>query len=375
MRSIWNEPAAPDPPPPRRRDWALAAFAIIAVLVEAALHSLPWKPVYVALMIAVAVVLPWRRTRPFLVAGSAFAVFGTINVASAIAGAYSNESLIAGAFLLILPYSLLRWGCGRDGVFGVALMLLLPWTGFAAGSGDIGETIAGTVFFLLPAELGAAVRNWQKSRERAIGQARLQERELLARELHDTVAHHVSAIAIQAQAGRAVAANDSVAALQVLDVIEKEATRTLAEMRAMVGVLREGERADLAPQRGVADIARLAEGTGSVRVTVELSGNLDDLGPAVDATLYRLAQESITNARRHARHASTVAVRVAGDDSAIRITVHDDGHAASPSDDTSGFGLAGMAERTRLLGGSFDAGPHPERGWIVDASIPRDGAL
>jgi signal transduction histidine kinase len=191
--------------------------------------------------------------------------------------------------------------------------------------------------------------------------------------LHDTVAHHVSAIAIQAQAGRTLAPNDPNAPLRSLNVIEKEATRTLTEMRTMVGVLRKGEPADMAPQPGVADITRLADGAGFPRVAVELSGQLDGLRPAVDAALFRLAQESITNARRHARHASNVVVRVRGDHVNVRLTVHDDGDTPPRPDDASGFGLAGMAERTRLLGGSFEAGPHPKRGWLVNASIPLDG--
>lgn len=373
IRSIWNEPAAPNPPPPQQRDWALTAIVVVAALVEATFHSFAWKPTQLVLTLAVAFALPWRRTYPFVVAGFAFTAFAILNIASAIAGVSADEGLYAGAFMLILPYTLLRWGSGRTHFFGVPLMVLLPWTSLVAGSGDVGETIAGTVFFLFPAELGVAVRYWHKSRERAIGQARLQERELLARELHDTVAHHVSAIAIQAQAGRTLATTDSGAAFRALATIEQEASRTLAEMRSMVGVLRRGEPADMTPQRGVADIARLAAGPERPLVSVELSGELSNLQPAVDAALYRLAQESITNARRHAKHATQVVVRVAGDGDNVRLTVSDDGAASVQPDAAAGFGLAGMAERTRLLGGTFAAGPHPERGWVVDAVVPRDG--
>ena len=113
------------------------------------------------------------------------------------------------------------------------------------------------VFLSLPAALGAAMRYRTRSRLRESDQVRLREREQLARELHDTVAHHVSAIAIRAQAGRTVAASRPDAAVDALEVIEEAASRTLAELRALVGALRDGEEADLAPQRGVADIARL----------------------------------------------------------------------------------------------------------------------
>ncbi len=351
----------------------LSGILVAAAIVEAALRSVVWEPAQLVFVLGVALALPWRRTHPFAVAGSAFVAFGMLSIVMEIAGAPADDGFFTGAFMLILPYTLLRWGSGRAAILGIPLIIVLPWTAVLDGTADLGEAIAGTVFFLFPAEFGAAVRYWHASRERAIGQARLQERELLARELHDTVAHHVSAIAIQAQAGRTLAADDPDAAVQALETIDAEASRTLAEMRAMVGVLRKGERADYAPQPGVADIKRLADDSNSLRVDVEMSGTLDDLRPAVDAALYRLAQESITNARRHARHARHVRVSVAGDDSSVRLTVRDDGEVSSPADEAVGFGLAGMAERTRLLGGSFTAGPHPQGGWVVDAAVPRDG--
>ena len=202
---------------------------------------------------------------------------------------------------------------------------------------------------------------------------KLLEREQLARELHDTVAHHVSAIAIRAQAGRVVAPSDRAAALDALRVIEEEASRTLTEMRAMVGALRDGAEADLAPQRGVADIDRLAgDGHDRPEVAVERTGDLERLRPTVDAALYRLAQESITNARRHARHATRIRVLIRGDVDLVHLTVVDDGDASAFDPRTaSGFGLVGMAERAKLLGGTFEAGPNRSRGWTVDVALPR----
>ena len=142
----------------------------------------------------------------------------------------------------------------------------------------------------------------------------------------------------------------------------------------MVGALRQGEEADLAPQRGVADIARLSERAGErPHVEVDLSGNLDGLRPSVDAALYRLAQESITNAVRHARHATHIRVTVRGEDDCVRLTVGDDGDAGAFDPRSSpGFGLIGMAERAMLLGGTLEAGPNRSRGWTVQAVLPRD---
>ena len=107
---------------------------------------------------------------------------------------------------------------------------------------------------------------------------------------------------------------------------------------------------------------------------VELSGKLDDLRPSVEAAVFRLAQESVTNARRHARHATSVEVRIIGDEETIHLTVRDDGDTVLFNNDTTdGFGLEGMAERAKLLGGTFTAGPDRHRGWTIAASLPKNG--
>ena len=208
--------------------------------------------------------------------------------------------------------------------------------------GNVGELAAGPLLLSLPAALGAAVRYRDSSRLREADQIRLREREQLARELHDTVAHHVSAIAIRAQAGRTLAATRPGAAVEALEVIEEAASRTLTDLRALVGALRDGEDADLAPQRGVADIERLAATPGDgPRVDVQLAGDLDDLRPLVGAAIYRIAQESITNAVRHARHATRIDVRVTGDRDCVRLTVRDDGAAGARSGPSSATASSG----------------------------------
>lgn len=145
----------------------------------------------------------------------------------------------------------------------------------------------------------------------------------------------------------------------------------------MVGSLRRGDQADLRPQQGVRDLCRLerlGEGSGP-RVRVTFAGDVDELRPSVDAACFRLAQEAVTNALRHARRASEVQVRVDGGEDLVRLTVVDDGEtdgASTPS--APGFGLIGMAERAKLLGGTFDAGPTANGGWTVEATLPRQAA-
>jgi signal transduction histidine kinase len=106
-------------------------------------------------------------------------------------------------------------------------------------------------------------------------------------------------------------------------------------------------------------------------VGVELTGDLDDLEPVLDTAVFRLVQESVTNARRHARGASRVDVRVVGGSESVTIEVADDGRPATAG--PGGFGLTGMSERVALLGGHFDAGPSPRGGWAVTAVLPRPG--
>jgi signal transduction histidine kinase len=108
-------------------------------------------------------------------------------------------------------------------------------------------------------------------------------------------------------------------------------------------------------------------------VDVELSGDLAGLPPAVDAAVFRLAQEAVTNARRHAQHAGVVRVRVRGDADEVRLTVDDDGHGTG-APGPGGFGLVGMAERAKVLGGTMHAGPRDGGGWSVAAVLPRHGS-
>ena len=370
VRSLWAEPRVPNPPTRVWRDWALVAVLVPLAVLEVILREdLVWRPVALVLGAAPVFTLLWRRTHPLVVVAVAFGAQTLADVAT-LFGADESAVLYTTAYVLLLPYSLFRWGSGRDAAIGLAMILVGLFIS------DTGLDLVFAIgFFLFSAALGAAIRYQASSRLREMDQVKLREREQLARELHDTVAHHVSAIAIRAQAGRTLAAADPNAAVDALEVIEEEASRTLAEMRTMVGALRQGEEPDLAPQRGVADIERLARSAGdSPRVDVELSGDLDDLPSSVEAGIYRLAQESITNAVRHARHATRVKVSVVGDDRSVRLTVSDDGHAGSLSASaSSGYGIAGMTERAKLLGGTLEAGPSRDRGWTVDAVLPRNG--
>lgn len=332
VRSFLAEPPAPDPPARVWRDWAFLAVIVVAAALETVFREdLVWRPVGLVACVALAITPLWRRTHPLLVTLIAFGGLLVLDGIEPLATLYSS------AFVLVFPYALLRWGSGRHATIGMAFVL-----GGSAVSellaGDVADAFGSGAFLLLPAALGATVRYRAGSRQREREQVTLREREQLAREVHDTVAHHVSAIAIRAQAGRTLAASRPGAAVEALEVIEEAASRT----------------------------------TDGPRVDVELSGDLDGLQPMVGAAVYRIAQESITNAVRHARHATRIAVRVTGEDDRVRLVVRDDGEATEGA--SAGYGLAGMTERAALLGGTLEAGPGSGRGWTVTAVLPRTGA-
>jgi signal transduction histidine kinase len=272
--------------------------------------------------------------------------------------------------VLILLYSLVRWGSGWEIVWGAAFVTVVVALGMYASSAGWADVFGGSVLLLLFVALAAVFRYRADLWHRQQREVRNQERVALARELHDTVAHHVSAIAVQAQAGGVVAGIQPEKAAEVLAAIESEASRTLAEMRSMVRVLREDGAVDYSAQLGVADLPALARADGMPTVEVSLDGPLAELAPPVDAALYRLAQESLTNALRHARSATRVEIDVGREGDTVRLRVSDDGPTEPGPPPEPGFGLLGMAERAQLLGGSLSAGPGPEGGWVVEAVLP-----
>jgi signal transduction histidine kinase len=368
LRSVWDAPAA-HPPPPRRvwRDWVLVGvLPVVAVLEGVARPDVPWRVLWVVVFVALVPTLLWRRTRPLLMLAIAFAATAVVTLVTG-----GDSQLVTTAYLLILIYAVVRWGTGRAMLLGSAIVLGSFILSLAIGPVVISDVIGSLAVLASAIALGWAFRWRAGARARELDRVKLLEREQLARDLHDTVAHHVSAIAIQAQAGTAVAATDPDAAARVLRVIEGEASRTLAEMRSIVRVLRE-DAPERTPTPGIADLRQLAlaEAGGPV-VHVQLTGDVDALPPTIAATVYRLAQEGVTNARRHARNATRIDVHVHADEAGIRLDVHDDGDPAASA--TPGYGIAGMIERATLLGGTCEAGAAPGGGWVVTALLPRTG--
>jgi signal transduction histidine kinase len=203
-----------------------------------------------------------------------------------------------------------------------------------------------------------------------------EERARIARELHDAVGHSVSVMTVQASAVRRLLTPEQQRELEALTAVEQTGRDALAEMRRMVGVLRDpSDGPALAPQPGLDQLDRLIEQTREAGLPVELrvEGERAALPPGLDLTAYRLVQEGLTNALKHAR-ASKAQVLLRYEPNAVEILVSDDGRGGATSHGRAGHGLIGMRERVSLYAGQLSAGPRDGGGFELRAQLPLTNA-
>jgi signal transduction histidine kinase len=211
----------------------------------------------------------------------------------------------------------------------------------------------------------------EREREERARTAVTEERARIARELHDVVGHSVSVMTVQASAVRRLLRPEQKREREALLIVERTGREALAEMRRMVGVLRRPEEGPaLAPQPSLEHVERLIEQAREAGLSVELrvEGEPQPLPAGVDLTAYRLVQEGLTNALKHAR-AERAQVVVCYGDGDLEVTVSDDGRGAG-SADGGGHGLVGMRERVAVFGGELEAGPRAEGGYRLRAKLP-----
>ena len=325
-------------------------------------------------MFSVAIVAPlatpWARAFPLQATTIVFGAYGVLHLAMLIGNV---ESRVVNPFtLLVLTHLLVRWGSGRQITAGLGFAVVCWLIIVSTHSDHLAGTIFESIFIALPVFSGAATRRSAELRRARDLEVRLKERNQIARDLHDTIAHRMTAIAVQAQAGRAMAASNPKAVQETLTAIEDTASSSLKEMREIIGVLRDSDTV-LHSHHTVAEIERIANSVdGETPVDVDLQGELGDLEASIEAGLFWVAQEAITNARRHSRRASRISVFISGSADAVHLTVTDDGDPVNPGVNAgSGYGIIGMTERTALLGGRLHVGPGPTDHWIVEAFIPK----
>jgi len=225
-------------------------------------------------------------------------------------------------------------------------------------------------------ELRARVRAAERAREEVASRAANEERNRIAHELHDVVAHSVSVMVVQTSGVRRLLHEDQTREREALMSVEQIGRQALSEMRRMLGVMRTGEEpsaAALAPQPGLEHLDRLIKQVeeAGLRVQLHVEGARIPLSPGVDLSAYRIVQEGLTNALKHAKGArADVFVRYAGD--TVELSIEDDGP-GTPGENGMGHGLVGMRERVALYGGTLEAGPRPEGGYALRARLPVEG--
>jgi signal transduction histidine kinase len=252
--------------------------------------------------------------------------------------------------------------------YGGALLAIVDWRQRGLYGGVF--LLALGVAFAATVATGVYSRSIEQRRADEARATRQSERDAIARELHDLVAHHVTGIVVQAQSARLVGATRPDVTANALLSIERAGADALSSMRAMVGALR-ADRGDapIAPTATLDDIRQLATSSaGPLPVVMALDPAAERLPSSVTASLHRIAIEALTNVRRHGAGATTVDVAVACGPQDVTLSVLNDG--AVVTERRQGFGLVGIAERVDALGGHFEAGPRAAGGWAVTAVLP-----
>ncbi|WP_262063642.1 sensor histidine kinase [Streptomyces sp. STR69] len=364
VRPFFHLPHMPtDPFPPTTDGWVLiASGSVLALFGCLVLRRRPLAGIGLLLVGTYAVTLGLNG----LTLGLIHYMVIDVAVGWIAASTARRRSLTALALAItVLPvYQLTRTGVGRP------LLALYDNNGRGDWQSWSALALSAVVAWLI----GNSVRQNRAYAERLTTQAATQavtaERLRIAREMHDTVAHSIGIIALQAGAAARVTTTQPEAAREAMRAVEHEGRETLAGLRRMLVALRAADSETPVVTAGLGDIDRLAATTtaAGVRVEVRRRGEPRQLPPDIDLSAFRIVQESVTNV---VRHAGTRACRVTLDyrDDELALEVTDDGRGHEIGTGT-GFGLAGMRERVALLHGEFTAAPRPEGGFRVAVRLP-----
>ena len=364
---------------------SLAAVALaIAGLVEVIAAPEREGPLAANLALALAYSLPiaWRRRAPLPALVTALAASLAMGLA------FTSVDALFVPFVVVLA---LTYACGayREGLTTyaglalavVALPAIVATMEDRVAADYVFPTLIASVTWLagramrtrarLTEELHETAARLAEAHEDEGRLAAIDERRRIAREMHDLVAHSMSVMVVQAGGARRILDRDPSRALEAATRIERTGREALDEMRHLLGVLHVGDvRPELAPQPTLAEIGELvgrARAAGLPAV-LELYGDRRALSAGQDLAAYRIVQEALTNAIKHAGGAPTT-VCVQWSEHALAIEIRDHGTGAARNGD-SGHGLVGMRERVRLYGGDLEAGPASGGGWRVHATFP-----
>jgi len=367
---------------PRQADLALAGLLAAFGLAELWLVHVGPKSIAVPATAVAALALSFRRTAPLL-------------TVTAVLGALAAESLLGVSLqkpdaplllALVAVYTAGAYLPLRDAVAGLALAIAGIGASFAGSSTNGHSDFAFTSVVVTAGWLvgrgmhgrvtqaAALIERTQRLEQEAEAEratAVAEERRRIARDLHDVIAHSVSVMVVQAGAAEDVFGRDPAAVLEPIRAVQETGRGALVEISRLLGLLREdGAELGLAPQPRIDDLPELAAQTEAAGLPVDLrvEGTPRSLPLGVDLSIYRIAQEALTNARKH-NAGSRAHVVLRYRDEFAELEIENDG-VASTNGHRGGHGLIGMRERVAVFGGSLEAGPRPDGGFRVIARLP-----
>src|SRR3954453_4945455 len=349
---------------------AIAAAGAVEVATNSAI-----RPAAVAYPceIALGLVLWWRRRYPFVTL-TAVALLATVE---ALAGVPVDQPWVPLAAYMLAPYSVVTRSEGDRAFAGVGIIVVAVAVQVIDQHKGLGNFIFAVAFLTPIAVAGRAVRartmhtqtllREQADREQAALHA---ERRRIPRELHDVISHSLGVMGLQAGAAEKVLETDPGRARAVLGSIRETGQEAIGELTTLLALARGEVEASREPQPALADLDGLAARTREAGLDVQLhiEGEPRPLPAALELSAYRVIQEGLTNALKHARSARAHVVLRYGEHE-LEVEVRDDGTSAEHGSGAR-RGLAGISERVALFGGRFEAGPHHARGWRLRAVFP-----
>jgi signal transduction histidine kinase len=366
---------------PRRIDLLIGLLLTVATQVELWNVERVSEPFWLQVISFVLITAPiaWRRRAP-LPATAVVAVGFSLQTVAGVAE-------VLGGFIaaIVITYAVAAHEHRRRALIGAAFVTvgIVLSALYDPANRTFADTFGNLFLFAVIWTLGRLVRSRQQradvaeltaqEREEQARVAVRDERARIARELHDVVAHSVSVMVLHAGAARRVLHSDPARAAPPLLLVEETGRQALAEMQRLLGILREnGAPTSLTPQPGLDDLPALAEQVQRSGLPVELrvEGHARPLPAGVALAAYRIVQEALTNALKHAGPA-TASVRIAYHAHEVQLEIVDDGRGGGPGGG-SGHGLVGMRERAALYGGEIAAGALAEGGFRVWARLPLD---
>jgi signal transduction histidine kinase len=377
----------------KRRDLLIGIAISLAVVLESSLTDNRENTVAtnIALYAPIGALFTVQRVRPFEFTLALLAALSLVSLgATDVVGMTTTLVL-----LLVAVFRAAYWLRDRHALpVGLALLVLIPVVTVEHGNANVGDYVFPVVIFAITAAVARGLRHRALlARELALRNERLEvereaqaatavadERRRIARELHDVVAHSVSVMVVQSGAARRVLDEAPDEAVAALTEVERSGRQALSELRRLLGLMRDGD-ADAAvrePQptlAGLDDLIRRARDAG-LPTELRQEGSPYALPMGCDLAAYRVVQESLTNSLKHAGDGAHASVLLRWTEHGLELDIADTGNglnAAAPDlDGPLGQGLVGMRERVALCGGDLQAGPRPDGGFRVHATIPRD---